>query len=341
MDKIIVMEDLVSVIIPVYSYQPYLIDSIRSIMNQSYKNLEIIIVSDDKECLVNDVISSLNDTRIKLIKGPGKGLPAALNKGIMEATGTFLARMDSDDIALKDKFVKQLDFLKKNKLDICGTNIKTIGSTNYLINFPEKDIDIKYYTLFGSPMAHPSVIGKISSFREHLYNESFSSAEDYELWVRMAKSGIKFGNLQEPLLLYRVHSAQASKNSDEQVRNCLAIANDYSNFFFNNETPRAFINTGFGFYPIYQYSDVSLLLKAISKYAQIYNVSISNFERQVLYLYSKITDYSFKALIGYYRFNMDNCLKINFNFTLYLLLKCFYKRSFPIILVDFLKNKYK
>jgi len=341
MEKNIEIEELISVIIPIHNYQIYFENSVKSILQQTYKNLEIIIISDDTSGLVIKAISLLQDKRLKLINGPKKGIAAALNKAIKYANGKYIARMDADDFALKNKFKSQLNFLLKNNLDVCGTNIKTIGLTDYNIKFPEVDKDIKYYALFGSPMAHPTVLGKATIFKEFLYNESISASEDYELWIRMAKSGIKFGNIQESLLLYRIHTAQGSKTNIEKNNISIIIAHDYASYYFNNDVDEIFIKTGFGFYPSYFYTDVSLLLETILKYAQKSFIPTHIFEKTVISLYSKIIDYSFIVLKGYYKFQRDNCLNINFKFIFYLIFKCFYKNALPYKIITFLKKHYK
>lgn len=334
-------EVLISVIIPILKYHQYIVAAIRSILEQTHKNLEVIIVNDGDYHELYKVVDSFNDSRIRLIEGPKKGIAASLNLAISNSKGKYIARMDSDDIAIKDRIVKQLQFLNENKLDICGTNIKTFDSTNYIIKFPEFDSEIKFLTLFGSPMAHPTVFGKANVFKNYQYNEGSSTAEDYELWAKLAKAGMLFGNLQEPLLLYRIHSSQGSKISEDRVRNSVGIAKDYAQYYFDGNVDQNLMNLGFGFYNEYSYNDVSVLIKTIVAELKKNEIPISIFEKQIMSLYSRINNYSFNVLIGYYRIIRQHNLTVDVKFLLYIFFRCLYRKKLSDKSMAFFKKMYR
>ena len=115
---------LISVLMPVYESEKFLEISIKSILNQTFKNFELLIVYDkssDKSLSIIKKYQNL-DKRIVLIKGNGKKLIGALNLGYLKSKGKFIARMDADDISLSKRFEKQLNYMKKNELDICASH---------------------------------------------------------------------------------------------------------------------------------------------------------------------------------------------------------------------------
>ena len=105
---------LVSVVMPTYNAEQYLNETMDSLLSQTFKNFELLIIDDASKDNTRKIIRSYKDARIKLINGPQKGLAAALNYGIKIANGKYIARMDADDIALPERFAKEVEFLEKN-----------------------------------------------------------------------------------------------------------------------------------------------------------------------------------------------------------------------------------
>ena len=119
-----------------------------------------------------------------------KGIVYSLNKAVSIASGQYIARMDADDISNIDRLSSQLDYLKLNNLDICGTSINAFGLiSKKIINYPESIADVKFFAIFGSPLAHPTAFGFSHLFKKYLYRD-LAAAEDYDLWERMLKDGI-------------------------------------------------------------------------------------------------------------------------------------------------------
>lgn len=208
----------VSVLMPVYNTEEiWLRQAIESILNQSYKDFEFIIINDGSTNNVKEVILSYDDERIKYIEHKNHGLIYTLNKGLSIAQGEYIARMDSDDISLPERFAKQVDLLDNNKkIGVVGAWIKHFPKEE-IIQLKEKPryLDI----LKRCELAHPVVMFKKEIFVQHnLKYEDYKYAEDYELWSRLIKC-TQFYNIQEVLLNYRVHPSSISqKFSVEQQK---------------------------------------------------------------------------------------------------------------------------
>lgn len=205
----------ISVLLPVYNGGFTLINAIESILDQTYKNFELIIIDDgstDNSIEILHHYQSL-DTRIILVTRENKGLVTTLNESLSLARAPWVARMDQDDISLPERFEKQLRWLELSGADICGSWIKYFGADNYICKYYESDEAIKLDMLFKSPFAHPSVMMRSNVIKKLSYDISCEKAEDYDLWVRAAQAGLKMGNIQEVLLKYRRHETQITSKS--------------------------------------------------------------------------------------------------------------------------------
>lgn len=188
----------------------YIMESIESILNQTYKNIEFIVIIDNP--LRNDIVKIAkekmkNDKRIILIEHKKNiGLTASLNEGISTASGDYIARMDADDVSIADRLEVQLNYLKNNELDLVGSNIINIDKDGVrgriASNYPTNDNVIKKFIKIDSPIPHPTWLAKAEIIRENMYI-NFPACEDYELLARLAIQGKKFGNIKKPKLYYR------------------------------------------------------------------------------------------------------------------------------------------
>jgi len=215
------MNPEITVLMPVYNGEKYVGKAIESILIQSFKNFEFLIINDGSTDNSQMIINSYNDPRIVLINNKKNiGLVGSLNLGIKLSKGEFVARMDADDISLSSRLSEQLCFLKCNKnIGVCGTWVRVIGCTKKVNKLPLHDDEIKYYMLFSSPFAHSSVM-----FRKDViiknniqYNNLFSEAEDYELWFQLGKY-TQFANIPRVLLYYRVHNLQKNQLGNSYLR---------------------------------------------------------------------------------------------------------------------------
>jgi len=219
---------------PAFNAESYIKDSIESIINQSYQDFELIIINDGSTDDTKKIINSFNESRIRLYSSDtNMGIVYSLNKAISMAKGEYLARMDSDDIANHDRLLLQLDYLKSNSLDICGTSISTFGSKMKKIYYPKTPEDVSFFSIFGSPVAHPTVFGYTKLFKNFPYNNV--PAEDYDLWSRLLFEGFKIGNMEDSLLNYRVHSNQITRDLSEIIESSILISSRYIESYISND----------------------------------------------------------------------------------------------------------
>ncbi|MCT7481732.1 glycosyltransferase family 2 protein [Aliarcobacter cryaerophilus] len=223
----------ISVVMSVYNGEKYLAEAIESILNQTYKNFELIIINDGSKDNSVEIIKNYmkQDNRIVLIDRENKGLPYSLNEAISIAKGEYIARMDADDISLPTRFEKQIDYMQKNELDVCGSYIKIFGDNRKerIIKNPITNEDIRFSLLFFSCLAHPTVMFKKEVFDKVKYRVDYKVAQDYQLWCDIVNADFKIGNIPEVLLNYREHEAQASiEKFKRQQDTAHKIALDYA-----------------------------------------------------------------------------------------------------------------
>ena len=206
----------------VYNCEKYVREAVLSIINQSFKDFEFIIINDGSTDKSREIIENIKDERIKLINNKNKGLTKSLNEAIVLSKGEFIARMDADDFSLNDRFEKQINFLDSNPgISMCGAWADFIDANgNYLKNYkrPVTDKEIIKELLFHNPFIHSTVMIRKEVFdKVGLYNESFRFAQDYELWTRIIPK-FKTANLPEVLLKYRVLKESITKSKNFKVR---------------------------------------------------------------------------------------------------------------------------
>lgn len=194
----------------------YLRLAIESILGQSYKDIELIIVVDGSD---NDlaIVKSIEDNRIRIIEHKtSMGLAASLNDAISIARGEYIARMDSDDYSLPRRLEIQRVFMQRHvDVDVCSTFARDFGFDNKIKFTPYyRDDAIKAQLFFGNVLVHPAVMFRASFLKENKikYDEGYECSQDYELWTRIGEK-CKFAIIPDILLLYRIHKRQISSKS--------------------------------------------------------------------------------------------------------------------------------
>lgn len=213
---------LISVAMPVYNCERYLAVAIDSILGQTFTDFEFIIIDDGSTDNSLTVLRQYEkiDARIRLIARENRNLATTLNDIIDLAHGKWIARMDQDDIALPQRFARQLEQLASTGADICGTWVQFFGTSDRrVLQHPESDEALKLELLFGAPFAHPTVMMRTELVKALRYDKAWEKCEDYDLWERAARAGWIMTNVPEVLLMYRQHAAQISTNalSDQQL----------------------------------------------------------------------------------------------------------------------------
>ena len=208
---------LVSVLLPVYNAEKYIEESLKSILDQSYQNLEIIIIDDGSTDRSAEIINSFEDQRVRYLRNETNiRLIRTLNKGIDLAKGKYLARMDADDIAKPERILKQVQLMEyQPKVGVCGSWVNIFGAVKPRTwKYDANNSELYMRMLFKSPFAHPSTMIRCSILRDHniRYREQFLHAEDYYFWFEMSKY-CEFANIQESLLEYRIHENQVGANN--------------------------------------------------------------------------------------------------------------------------------
>ena len=231
------IEPLVSVVMPVYNSELFLAEAIDSILNQTLKNFEFLIVYDESKDSTYTILDRYNksDSRIKIIYGQNEGLIGALNKGFKYARGKYIARMDADDISLPNRLAKQVALLEMENADVCGCHYALVDPNNRIIQYismPVTASSVLLYSCYRTPFPHPGVMIKKNSMTEKslLYGTSlFSAIEDYDLWVRMIFAGLILMNVDDVLLRYRIHTGSISQQKKNFIRR---ESNDLSDLIF-------------------------------------------------------------------------------------------------------------
>jgi glycosyltransferase involved in cell wall biosynthesis len=205
---------LVTIGVPFFNAANYLEDSIRSVLNQSFSDWELILIDDGSTDNSLAIAKSFVDPRIVIYSdGINKGLVSRLNELATLAKGELIARMDADDIMHCDRIAKQVEYLQSHpEVDVLGTPYAVINENNQILGVSNtSQVTSPDNAIFsGEFIAHPTVIARKDWFIEHPYNAKYIRAEDKELWIRVRKHAV-FRNLNEPLYFYRVEAGEFYK----------------------------------------------------------------------------------------------------------------------------------
>jgi glycosyltransferase involved in cell wall biosynthesis len=216
-------DPIISVIMPVYNAELYVGKSIDSILNQTYKDFEFIIINDGSTDKSLEIIKSFSDPRIKIISHTNKGIIYSLNEGMAVSKGKYIARMDADDISLIDRFEKQISFLETNPtIAMCGTWAEVINDSGLVTGSyehpPINSVSIRSYILWHNPFIHPTVMMRRDIFKNtDWYDSRFKHAEDYELWTRIVFNH-DVANIPEKLLQYRITNESITRKNNLSMR---------------------------------------------------------------------------------------------------------------------------
>lgn len=213
-----------SIIMPVYNSVKYVAEAVNSLLSQSFTNFELIIINDASTDGSTDVLKNFKDSRIKLLNNnKNGGIVYSRNRGLAKARGKFVAQFDSDDVALPEKFEKQIGFLKKNPgFGMVGSWVRMIDGDGKMMKekwkLPAKPRLIPAIMLFRNYFVQSTIVVRREAIPEGGYRSGFDVVEDYQMWIDIAKKYPTW-NLPEYLVNYRVHGLSATNSDTGRLRN--------------------------------------------------------------------------------------------------------------------------
>lgn len=208
---------LISVIMPAHNASKHISIAIESILSQTFKNFEFLIVNDNSSDKTARIVRKYarKDPRIRLFNNSKRlDIAGSLNKGIENAKSDIIARMDADDISYPQRFELQYKLIQKSKrIAAVGANIILIDSSENVVglrNYPQTSDKLKKCLFKYSPFAHPVVMFRKDIFEKvGKYNPKYSPTEDLDLWFRLGKEN-EFRSIPRPLLKYRLSEKSSS-----------------------------------------------------------------------------------------------------------------------------------
>lgn len=220
---------IISVVMANYNGEPFLRSAVESILAQTFDDFEFIVIDDCSTDKGFFYLTNIDDPRMIVIRNQrNRGQTASLNIGLAGTSGEFIARMDSDDISMPDRFERQVFFLRENpEIDIVGSQAILIdGDANEMgrTRLPEDSEGIWAYSILQSPFVHPSVMIRGSVVREEgiLFDENYIN-QDFELWSRLLVDH-RGANIRDPLIHYRIHrDNMTSRHHEKNLRATVKI----------------------------------------------------------------------------------------------------------------------
>jgi len=217
------MHPKISVIMGVKNGERFLREAVESILAQTFTDFEFIIIDDGSTDKTPDMLKafSYKDPRVKIITNPHNvGLTKSLNIGLRVARGEYIARMDADDVAMPERFEKQVKFLDEHAEhalvgswgDVIDENGNEIGTFEY----PAEDFELKKILIKINPFIHASVMMRRSVLETiGLYDENWRFGQDYELYFRIARR-FKIANISESLLKHRLNNGSITRTNNRE-----------------------------------------------------------------------------------------------------------------------------
>jgi glycosyltransferase involved in cell wall biosynthesis len=239
-------ERSLTVVLPVYNGQRYLRDAIESILGQSYRDFELLIVDDGSSDSTPNILAHFadRDRRIRLLRHGNKGVGYSIQRGMREARGKLIAEIGADDIVLPDRFRKQVTFFENNpdyvllggQLSIIDGRGRRIGMRRY----PKTDEQLRKALVEYNPFGGSSLMyRRQAALDSGGYTSRFQTCEDYDFLLRLSKLG-KIANHPDTLSEYRLHGgATKSQKTLQQLKDTLAVKRVAYSEYGYRETPKA------------------------------------------------------------------------------------------------------
>ena len=233
------MSPALTVLMPVHNGERYLRDAVASILGQTFRDFEFVIVDDGSTDGTAAILASFDDPRIRVIASPScEGIARALNRGLAASSAPLVARQDADDLSHPRRLELQLAFLRDHPhVVLLGTQVRLIGHRTALGWWRARTHDgIRFQSMFDNPFIHGSVVFRRDA--AGAYDASLASAEDYDLWSRIAAAH-RVANLPQKLVHYRIHpgSTATTFGSDHIVRDAAIIERNIRSVLSIDDVP--------------------------------------------------------------------------------------------------------
>lgn len=207
---------LVSVLMPAYNCEAYVLEAVSSMLSQSFADFELLVIDDGSLDSTRKLLESVDDPRLRLVSNERNiGLIGTLNRGLDLATGRYIARMDADDVSAPERLEKQVFYLEGHPdVHVLGSMVNLINEQGMVFGaisgYPTDPDEIHRYLLRECCLIHPSVIFRKDTVKAAGgYAANARHAEDYDLWLRLSVRH-KIANLPDKLVSYRMHRDQVS-----------------------------------------------------------------------------------------------------------------------------------
>ena len=223
---------LISVIVPAYNAEQHIEESLLSLVNQTWPNLEVIVIDDGSTDRTATVVEKLCKTYpvLTLHRKENGGVSSARNLGLDIAKGDYIALQDADDIAHPQRIEKQLAYMQQHKLALCGCTLSMFGRKKKEKQYPEADAQLKANCLFfGKGIAGPAILFSQKAVGDIRFNETIRYGEDGDFILRVAfRDNNRVGNIQQLLYFYRQHAQQATAQLKQTNRdNMVSIIHNF------------------------------------------------------------------------------------------------------------------
>ncbi len=229
------MTDLVSIIIPYFKKKKFIKQTIDSVVSQTYKKYEVILVYDDIDfsdlSYIKKIIKNVKKKKI-VINNKNSGAGISRNIGINNSKGKFIAFLDADDVWSKNKLNEQINFMKNQNVDFSFTSYSIINDKNHVNRNVVADKNMTYEKLIKScDIGLSTVIIKSKLLKLHRF-PSIKTKEDYVLWLKLSKSKIKLCGLKKNLASWRKLDESLSSSTLQKLNDAFKVYNKYLRFNF-------------------------------------------------------------------------------------------------------------
>ncbi len=257
-------QNLVSIVLPTYNGEKYIRYSIESVLNQTYKNWELIIVNDFSNDNTFSIINEYakTDERIKIINNNiNKKLPASLNIGFTHATGDYYTWTSDDNLYKEEAIEKMVNSLCEKNIDIVYCDFYCLNSSGE--NTGQMNLNSKLYFVSGNPIGSCFLYKKQVHEKLNGYDESLFKIEDYDFWIR-ASTIFKYYFINEPLYFHRVHIDSLTNTNKDEIYNDLyykVLNNNVKNLKWISKEQKKLLHN-----KLYNYYRKTNIIKCITNY---------------------------------------------------------------------------